>query len=167
MKDDARKQLKRILGAYDERLAETERAEAASRAAKEAFPERFSTLKKETILPALQELAEILNRSGHEARASELEESSTTAGGVSSAAVGLRIIPKSFAQRASDTKRSYIEILFSAYRSDRKIVVSSTNTLISSGGGVGKRGEYEIEALTGDVVVAQVLQTLEEALGGK
>ena len=80
MKDEAKKRLKRILGAYDEKLAETERLEAASRAAKAAFPERFAALKKEMILPVLRELAEMLTGSGHEATAHEQEESSSHRG---------------------------------------------------------------------------------------
>jgi hypothetical protein len=54
-------------------------------------------------------------------------------------------------------------VSFSANRSERKVVVSSTTTLIHSSGSVGKRGEYEIDALTADVVVEHVLQTLEKA----
>jgi hypothetical protein len=164
MNDEAKNHLKQILGAYDERLAETRRREAASRAAKEAFPLRFSALSKEMFLPVLGEIAEMLNARGHEATVREQEESSTTVGGVSSAAVGLCVVPKPFAQRTTDTKKSFVEIMFSANRSEQKIVVSTTNTIMSSGGGVGKRGEYALEGMTGDVVVDQVLRTLEEAL---
>jgi hypothetical protein len=53
--------------------------------------------------------------------------------------------------------------MFSANRSEQRIVVSSTNTIINSGGTVGKRGEYELEALTADVVVDHVLRALEQA----
>ena len=167
MKDEARKRLKRILSAYDEKLAETERREAASRAAKAAFPERFSALKKEMLLPVLGELAEMLTASGHEATATEQEESSSSAGGVASAAISLRVTPKSFTQNAADTKKGFIEVTFSANRRERNIVVSSTTTIVNSGASIGKRGEYEIETLTADIVVDHVLQTLEKALGGE
>jgi len=163
MKDEAKKRLKQILGAYDERLAETERIEAADRAAKAAFPERFAALKKDLILPTLRELADVLTASGHDATAPEQEESSSNAGGITSAAISLRVVPKPFLQRASDTKKSFIEVTFSANRSERKVVVSSTTTLIHSSGSVGKRGEYEIDTVTADVVVEHVLQTLEKA----
>jgi hypothetical protein len=163
MKDEAKNQLKRILGAYDDRLAETERINSASRAAQAAFPEQFATLKKGTILPALKELADVLNSSGHEATTREQDESASTAGGVTAAAISFRVIPKPFAQKPADAKRSFIEITFSATRSERKIVVSSTNTIVNSGGSVGKRGEYAIENLTTDVVVDHVLRALEEA----
>jgi hypothetical protein len=162
MKDEAKKHLERILGAYDDKLAETERLAAANRAAKAAFPGRFSVLKKETIMPVLGELAEVLNGSGHLATAREQEESASTAGGVSSATIGLRVIPRPFAQKTADA-RSFVEVTFSANRSDQKIVVSSTNTIINSGASVGKRGEYELEALTADVVVDHVLRALEQA----
>ncbi len=163
MNDEAKRQLTRILGAYDERLLETERLDAADRAAKAAFPERFSRLRTGTILPVLQELAEVLNRSGHEAATLEQEESTSTSEGVKSAAVSLRVIPKPFAQKPTDTKKSFIEITFAANRRERKIVISSTNTIVNSGGSVGKRGEYEIETLTADIVVTHVLETLEAA----
>jgi hypothetical protein len=167
MKDEAKNRLKQMLAVYDEKLAETSRREAAARAAKEAFPERFSVLKKETIVPVLKELAEVLNASGHEATVREQEESSSTVGSVTSAAVGLSVVPKPFVRKGTDTKKSFTEIMFSANRSDQKIVVSSTNTIIKSSGGVGKRGEYELGALTGDVVVEHVLKNLEEAFNGE
>jgi hypothetical protein len=166
MKDEARKRLERILSVYDEKLAETERLAEASRAAKAAFPERFAALKKEMILPLLSELAGMLSAHGHEATAHEQEESSTTAGGVTSAAVRLRIIPKPFTQTATETK-SFVEVTFSANRGERKIVVSSTTTIINSGGSVGKRGEYELDALNADIVVDHVLKALEKAFGAE
>ncbi|MEO7114047.1 MAG: hypothetical protein ABI183_26640, partial [Polyangiaceae bacterium] len=160
--DEAKKQLKQILTAYDERLAETDRVEAANLAAQAAFPAQFSALKTKTILPALRELAEVLTGSGHESTEREQEESSSTAGGVTSAAISFRVVPKPFAQRPGDAKRSYIEITFAANRNERKIVVSSTNTIVNAGGSVGKRGAYEVDALTSDIVVSHVLKALEE-----
>jgi len=38
--------------------------------------------------------------------------------------------------------------------------------MVNHGGNVGKRGEYEIAAMTADVVTAHVIQTLSEAFGG-
>jgi hypothetical protein len=167
MKDEAKKRLKQLLGAYDEKLAERDRVDAAIRAAKEAFPERFTALKKKTILPLLQELADELNASGHEATFREQEESASTSGGVTAAAVLLRIVPRPFAQRSAETKKSFLEITFAANRNEQKIVVSSSNTIINSGGSVGKRGEYAIEAVNDDVVIGHVMHALEEAFAGK
>ncbi len=163
MKDDAKTQLKKILGAYDEKLAEVERRDALLRAAHAAFPGRFAALKTEMIGPALRELAAILNERGHEAVVREQEESSSTAGGVSSAAISLRTIPKPFAHKGADTNKRTIEVTFSANRSERRVAVSSINTVASSGGSIGKRGEYELDAMTADVVVDHVLKTLQEA----
>lgn len=39
--------------------------------------------------------------------------------------------------------------------------------MINHGGAVGKRGEYEVDAVTADVVTTHVLQTLGEAFGGE
>jgi hypothetical protein len=166
MKDEAKSQLKKIVGDYDEKLAEAERVDAARRAALAAFPGRFVTLKKETIQPAIQEIADMLNERGHKASVGEQEESSSTAGGVKSAAVWLRIVPKPFAHKSAETNPITIEIAFSANRSERKVTVASTNTMIGHSGSVGKCGEYEIDALTADVVVSHVIQTLNEAFGG-
>jgi hypothetical protein len=163
MKPEAKNQLETLLGAYDEKLAEIESREAAIRTASAAFPERFATLRATTIRPALQELADVLNGHGHDSVAREQEESSTTAGGITSAAISLRIIPKPFAHKATEVSNNFIEVTFSANRAERKITVSSTNTIANSGGSRGRRGEYDIEALTADVVAAHVLQTLHEA----
>jgi hypothetical protein len=163
MKPEAKTQLESLLGAYDEKLAEVERREAAIRAAQAAFPERFATLRAMTIRPALQELADVLNGHGHESATREQEESSTTAGGITSATISLRIIPKPFTHKSTEVSNNFIEVTFSANRTERKITVSSTNTIANSGGSRGRRGEYDIEALTADIVASHVLQTLQEA----
>ncbi len=164
MKSDAKDQLKKILGTYDNKLAEENRLAAAKRAADAAFPERFAALKTETIRPLIQEFVELLSGHGHEATAREQEESSSSAGGVSYAAISLRVTPKPFAHKSVETNKSFIEVTFSANRSERKVTVSSSNTMIHSSGSVGKRGEYEIDAMTADVVADHVIQTLQEAL---
>ncbi len=166
MKDDAKNQLKKLLATYEEKQAEVARVDAAKRAAETAFPARFAALRSETIRPAIQEIADVLNGRGHEAAVREQEESSSTAGGVSLATISLRIVPKGSVQKVSDANKSFVEISFLANRSERRITVSSTNTMVNSSGSLGKRGEYEIDAVTADVVVAHVLQTLEEAFGG-
>jgi hypothetical protein len=164
MNSDTKNQLKRILGTYDAKLAEQERLEAAKREADAAFPVRFAALKAETIRMVIHEFVDILSAHGHEAAAREQEESSTTAGGVSYAAISLRVIPKPFAHKSTETPRTFIEITFSANRSERKITVSSTNTMMGSSGSVGKRGEYEIEAMTVEVIAEHVLRALQDAL---
>jgi hypothetical protein len=167
MKDEAKKLLTKIVGDYDEKLAETERAEEAKHAAQAAFPARFVTLKREVIQPAVQEIADMLTERGHKATVREQEESSSTEGGVKSAALTLRVVPKPFAQKPTESNSIAIEITFSANRGERKVVVSSTTTMTTHGGTVGKRGEYELDAMTSDVVTSHVIQTLGEALGGK
>jgi hypothetical protein len=166
MKDEAKGQLQKIISDYDEKLAETERVNAASRAAHAAFPARFASLRTETIHPAAQEVADMLNARGLKATVREQEESSGGeggGGGIKPAAISLRIIPKAFAHRAAETNPATIEITFSANRGERKVAVSSTNTLINNGGTVGKLGEYEIDAVTADVVTGHVIQTLSGA----
>jgi hypothetical protein len=166
MKDEAKSQLKKIIGDYDEKLAQVERVDAANRAAHAAFPGRFATLRAETIQPALQEIADLLNERGHAASVREQEDSSSAVGGVKSAAISLRVVPKPFAHKSAENNPVVIEVTFSANRSERKVAVSSTNTMMSHAGTVGKRGEYEIEAVTADVVTSHVIQTLTEAFGG-
>jgi hypothetical protein len=164
MTGDALDRLKKILGAYDHNLAEQERMEALKRAADAAFPVRFETLKAETIRPAMKEFVDILNGYGHEATLREQNESSSSAGGVLSSAISLCINPKPFARKSTPAGKSFVEITFSANRSERKVTVSSTNTMVNSSGSVGKRAEYDVEAITGNVVADHVLQTLHDAL---
>jgi hypothetical protein len=166
MKSDTKIQLKKLLGTYDQKVAEEERQAAAKRAAVEAFPVRFAALKAETIRPAIQEFIDVLASYGHEAMEREQEESLTTGRGVSFAAISLRINPKPLSQpnKPAEANKSFVEVTFSANRNERKIVVSSTSTMIHTSGSVGKRGEYEIDAVTSDVVADHILQTLEEAL---
>ncbi len=166
MKDGARDELKKILSAYDEKIAEVARVDAANRAAQVAFPERYAALRRDTIRPLMQEFADMCNERGHEASVRDTEESTTTEGGVLLAAITLRIIPKVFVSRATATNKSYVEISFSANRGDQKIGVSSTNTMINSAGNVGKRGEYALDMVTPDVIETHMLQTLREALVG-
>jgi hypothetical protein len=166
MRDEAKSQLKKIIQDYDMKLAEVERIDAAKRAADAAFPERFVAFKMETIRPALQEIVDMLNERGHAASVREQEESSSTAGGVKSAAISLRVVPKPFAHKSLEPNPTTIEVTFSANRSERKVIVASTNTMIGHGGSVGKRGEYEMDAMTADIVANHVIQTLNEAFGG-
>jgi hypothetical protein len=163
MKDEQKNQLRKIIGDYDTKLTDAERADAAKRAADAAFPERFVTFKTKTIRPALQEIADMLNERGHEASLRDQDESSSAGGGVKSAAVSLRIVPKPFAHKSTESNPIAIEVMFSANRAERKITVSSTNTMTSHRGSVGKLGEYEIDALTSDVVANHVIQTLNDA----
>ncbi|HEY3818027.1 MAG TPA: hypothetical protein VGL81_12695 [Polyangiaceae bacterium] len=166
MKDEAKTQLKKIIGDYDDKLAELERVEKAKREAHAAFPGRFVTLKTQVIHPAIQEIADMLNERGHVASVRDQEDSSTAEGGIKSAAISLRVVPKPFAVKASEANAVSIEVTFSANRAERKVAVSSTNTMINHGGTVGKRGEYEVDAVTPDVVTTHVIQTLAEAFGG-
>jgi hypothetical protein len=165
MKADAKQRLDQILGGYDEKLAETARVEAAKRAAQAAFPERFVTLKTQIIRPCIQEIADVLNERGHEAAVRDQEESSSSAEGVKSAAISLRVVPKPFAHGTRDANPVAIEISFSANRNERKVVVSCTNTMMNHLGRIGKRGEYEVDAVTAEVVAGQVIETLGEAFG--
>ncbi len=165
MNDQAKSQLKKILGTYDEKLAETTRLAAANRAAALAFPERFAALRSNTIRPALQEFADVLNGCGHEVTVRELEESTSSSDGVTFAMIGLRVVPKALIDKAAATatKKAFIEASFSANRNERKVMVSSTNTMTNSSGSVGKRGEYDIDAVTSEIVEAHVLHALREA----
>ena len=163
MKDEQKSQLRKIISDYDAKLTEAERVDVAKRAADAAFPERFVTFKTKTIRPALQEIADMLNERGHEASVRDQEESSSAGGGVKSAAVSLRVVPKPFAHKSTETNPVTIEIMFSANRTERKITVSSTNTMPSHGGSVGKRGQYEIDGVTPDVVASHVIETLNDA----
>jgi hypothetical protein len=164
MKSDALDRLKKILGAYDHNLAKQEQMEAVKRAADAAFPVQFETLKAETIRPAMKEFVDILNGYGHEATVREQDESSSSAGGVLSSAISLCINPKPFAHKSTPTSKNFVEVTFSANRSGRKVTVSSTNTMLQSDGSVGKRAEYEVDAITADVVADHVLRTLQDAL---
>jgi hypothetical protein len=165
MKSDNLDRLKKVLGAYDHHLAKQEHMEAVKRAADAAFPVRFETLKAETIRPAMTEFVDVLNGYGHEATVREQDESSSSAGGgVLSSAISLCINPKPFARKSTPASKNLVEITFSGNRIERKVTVSSTNTMLSSNGSVGKRAEYEVDAITGDVVADHVLQTLQDAL---
>ncbi len=164
MKSEDKSQLEEILGAYDARHVEEERVIAARRAADEAFPARFAALRAATLRPAIQEFIDVLSLHGHSAAAIEQEEAATNTGGFSHAAISLRINPKPFAPKSLESNKTFIEITFSANRRERKVTVSCTDTTLNSHGNAGKRGEYEIEAMTADVVAEQVIRTLQEAL---
>lgn len=166
MKDEAKTQLAKILGDYDAKLTEAERVAQANRAADASFPERFLASTTKVMRPALQEIATMLCDSGHEATVEVQEESSSAVGGVKASAISLRLIPKPFAHKSTETSPTRIEVMFSASRAERKVIVSSTNTMISHGGSVGKRGAYELDAVTAEVVTTHVIQTLGDAFVG-
>lgn len=164
MKDDVKQKLQGLLTAYGDRLAQAERRAAAIKEAQAAFPERFAAAKEKIIRPALTEFVEELNREGHDATIRELDEGHRD-GAFASASIALRVVPKPFAKKATsaEASSSCIEIIFSANRSERKVVVSSNNTVLNSGGSRGKRGDYDVDAVTEEVVVEQVFNSLQEA----
>jgi hypothetical protein len=166
MKAEAKSELAKIISDYDDKLAEAERVGAAKRAEHAAFPERFVILSTEIIKPTAQEIADMLNARGHSASIREQDESPTVEGRVKHAAVSLHVVPKPFAHKAAETNASSVEVTFSANRSERKVTVSSTNTMLNHAGTVGKLGEYEIDAVTADVVARHVTQTLNDAFRG-
>jgi hypothetical protein len=166
MKVEAKSELTKIISDYDEKLAEAERVGAAKRAEHAAFPQRFATLRTEVIKPTVQEIAAMLNERGHSASVREQDESPPAEGTAKYAALSLRIVPKPFAQKAAEPSAISIEVTFSANRSERRVTVSSTNTMLNHGGTVGKLGEYEIDAVTTDVVAKHVIQTLHDAFRG-
>jgi hypothetical protein len=168
MKDETKATLDKLLDDYDVRLAAIESRDAAVRAAQAAFPERFVALKTSTIRPALDEFIAVLKRHDHEGAVRDQDESATTASGVALASIALRIVPRPFASKSTtDAAKSFIEVTFSANRTERKVTVSSTSTILDSGGSRGKRGEYDVDAVTPEVVAMHVLRALEEALADR
>ena len=165
MKDEDKARLQKILGDYEAKLAEAARIDAVNRAAQAAFPGRFVALAAEVLRPAMQEIADLLRARGHEATVHEQEESSSTAGGVKAAAVSMRVVPKSVTPGAASSSPVAFEISFSANRAERKVVVSSSSTMMNHGARMGKRGEFEVDAVTADVVATHAIKALEEAIG--
>jgi hypothetical protein len=163
MKGEAKAELERVLGVYDDKLAEDARLGAAERAARTEFPARFARLRAEVISPTLHELAQVLGAHGHEVTVSEREGSSSNAGGVTLAHISLRVVPKPFARKVPAKSENFIEVTFAANPAERKVLVSSANTTTAFRGSVGDHGEYTIDALTADVVVDAVVQTLKDA----
>ncbi|MGH7440614.1 MAG: hypothetical protein ACRENE_33400, partial [Polyangiaceae bacterium] len=141
-----------------------DRLDTAKRAAEAEFPGRFAALRAQTIRPALQEFVDVLSAHCYESAIGEQDESSTTTGGVSLAAISLHVIPRSSSARTTEASKTFVDVTFSANRNERKVIVSSTNTMMHSNGAIGKRGEYELESLTAEVVAKHVLETLQDAL---
>jgi hypothetical protein len=161
MDQQAKEELKSILTAYQERLADGRAREAKVKAARAAFVEAFHKAKTDTIGPVLEEFAVQLNEAGHSASVLDQKEASDRNGRFTPSSVSLQIAPARMGDMALvPAGGARIEVTFSAHDQTMKVVVSSSN---NSNGSLGKRGEYELSELTSGFVAGHVLKTIREA----
>ena len=102
----------------------------------------------------------LLVKDGHEAKVLDQQEPSARDGSFAPASIALRIVPTPIGEAGKQGGQAPIEVKFSANQQSMKVLISSSN---NSQGSSGKRGEYDLQELTEDFVVSNVLKTIQEA----
>jgi hypothetical protein len=160
MNDDAKNQLASILAGYRARLSEALDRQAKIKADRASFIELFRNLTTGTIRPILDDFVGLLVKDGHEANVLDQQEPSARDGSFAPASIALRIVPTPIGEAGKQGGQAPIEVKFSANQQSMKVLISSSN---NSQGSSGKRGEYDLQELTEDFVVSNVLKTIHEA----
>jgi len=162
MDNEAKDELKTILAAYRARVVDGQEREARMKADRASFVEVFRTVKVQTVAPVLFDFVAQLQEHGHEANVVDQEEASDRNGRFTPASIALRVVPARIGGTPSVSfNRTPIEVTFSANQHTMKVLVSSSN---NGQGASGKRGDYDLEDLTTEFVVSNVLKTIREAL---
>ena len=162
MDNEAKTELKGILAAYRARLVDSQERETKLRVARASFIEVFRTLKAERIGPVLNEFVVQLNEEGHQASVVDQQEASDRNGHFTPSSLALRIVPARMGNGSvAHSSTARLEITFSANQHTMKVLVSSSN---NANGTMGKRGEYDLDELTIEFVVSNVIKTIREGL---
>jgi hypothetical protein len=161
MDHQSENELKSILAAYHAKMVDAEEREAKRKADRVSFIDVFRTLKAERIGPVLQDFAARLNEHGHDASVVDHQDASDKNGRFTPASIALRVVPARIGDApVGQSGRALVEVTFSANQDAMKVVISSSN---NGQGTSGKRGQYDLEQVTQDFVVANVLTTIREA----
>jgi hypothetical protein len=161
MDRESEEELKSILAAYRAKIVEAEEREARRKAARVSFIDVFRSLKAERIAPVMRDFAARLNEHGHEASVVDQQDASDRNGRFAPASISLRVIPARIGDvPVGQSGRALVEVTFSANQEAMKVVISSSN---NGQGTSGKRGQYDVEEVTQDFVVSNVLKTIRDA----
>jgi hypothetical protein len=161
MDHESDSELKSILAAYQARIVDAQEREAKRKADRASFIDVFRTLKAERIGPVLHDFAAQLNEHGHEASVVDQQDASDRNGRFTPASIALRVVPARIGEApVGQSGRALVEVTFSANQDAMKVVISSSN---NGQGTSGKRGQYDIEEVSQDFVVSNVLKTIREA----
>jgi hypothetical protein len=161
MDRESEDELVNILQAYRAKMVEAEDREAKRKAARASFVDVFRSLKVDRIGPVLRDFAARLNEHGHEASVVDQQDASDKNGRFAPASIALRVVPARIGNApVAQSGRTLVEVTFSANQEAMKIVISSSN---NGQGTSGRRGQYDVEEVTQEFVVSNVLKTLRDA----
>jgi hypothetical protein len=164
MESRTRKSIEGILDGFNSRVEAARREAERRMIERRIFLAEFSERMRTVIRPTMEQVGDLLTSRGHEFEITEEEESVEANGKTANAAITLRIYP--YAERPAHTQLGGCPHLAIRANSPRNtIYVHESIMMPGSGGHAGTAGEYELDAVTADMVEQHILSVLVRTLG--
>lgn len=159
MLDQSKKELDKIMRAYQEDLEGMRVENETEKAAQKKFRDDFEQLKHKVIWPAVVDVGNALTEYGHDFHVSEEEEYTDGTAVFHPASITMNIYPATLEKYFKKPESTpYISFVADSYAKRVKIVVSTM--MPNEGGIVGDHGVYNMEQITPDFVEKEIVVVL-------
>jgi hypothetical protein len=163
MEGKSRSSIEAILKAYGDQQQAMRQEMERRRVEREAFLRDFQVKVCGVIRPVMEEVGELLVRSGHEFEILE-KESAAQARRAANAVVTLVIFPDGERPR-TDEPVGWPHVAMLAHPSKNTVLVHESAMMPGVGGDSGTAAEYALAAITPDIVEKHVVNVLSRAMG--
>ena len=168
-KQKGARNLDSLLNQYDEQLNRVEKEEKKEKSDRETFTEQFLTLCDQTIKPVFERLKSKVEKRGHKVQIETREPSWDSRKKVPiepSISFDVELKRKSDNDRYYGTRdKPHISFICNA---SKRIVSSYESTIgLGHGGHGGGRGEFNIEAVTADLVEKNFMDWFDSLISGR
>ncbi len=161
MEGPIKNKLKEIFDKHDENKLAAKKAQEKIKTEKDVFLEDFERTITNTIRPSLEEIGAIIAARGHGCKISAQRETETKHDGFQNAHIKMIIYTDAHqARRGPD--HEYPSISFIATPSNKTILVHGSTIMSGHGGDAGKRGEYQLDKITQEIVETETVNLLNE-----
>ena len=161
MEDQTKNKLKEIFDKHDAKKLAAKKAEEKIKTEKDTFLEDFTRAISNTIRPSLEEIAATLEARGHGCKISVNKETETQHDGLHNAQIRMVIYPNVHnGRRGPDHEQPSIS--FIAIPSAKTIMVHGSTIMPGQGGRAGKRGDYQFDKITPEIVETETVNLLNE-----
>jgi len=163
MLEQNQKELDGLMSKYQGDLSGLQQKRTEVQEAQAAFMAEFKRLKKEVIWPTLVDIGNYLNKFGHDYHIEEHDEYTDATAHFSPSSLTFNIYPATL-DRASYQPDCTPYISFGANRYAGKIGIMVSTMMPGKGGVIGSHGEYDLSAITKELVENEVTAVLKNSL---
>lgn len=166
MNEQRKKQLDNILNQYDEKQTEIQKIKNREQTEEEKFLDEFKRIRRETIRPVFESIAEQLKERGHGCDIEERDDETDAKGRKLSPAIMMKIYPSSV-KRSEYREDSTPRIGFFPQVSSRQIYTHVSTMQPNRGGSAGARDYISINDVDADIVEQHVLKAIGDIFSNK